>query len=80
MSDKQIEDLVDLMFDTDMEKLMKEKSTLEYIHKLQQEKKQLKSILTELEKWLNYQFEHTLQQNNYHSVLEEIQELKEKYK
>lgn len=38
------------------------------------------NILTELEKWLKYQFEHTLQQNNYHSVLDEIQELKEKYK
>ena len=42
MSNKQIEDLVDLMFDTDMEEVMKEKSTLEYIHKLQQENKQLK--------------------------------------
>ena len=37
-----LEDLVDLMFDTDMEEVMKEKSTLEYIHKLQQENKQLK--------------------------------------
>ena len=42
MNDKQIEDLVDLMFDTNMEEVMKEKSTLEYIHKLQQENKQLK--------------------------------------
>lgn len=41
MSNKQIEDLVDLMFDTDMEEVMKEKSTLEYIHKLQQENKEL---------------------------------------
>lgn len=38
------------------------------------------NILTELEEWLKYQFEHTSQQNNYYSVLEEIQELKEEYK
>lgn len=42
MNNKEIEELVDLMFDTDMEEVMKEKSTLEYIYKLQQENKQLK--------------------------------------
>jgi hypothetical protein len=45
MNNKQIEELVDLMFDTDMEEVMKEKNTLEYIHKLQQENKQLKEQL-----------------------------------
>lgn len=45
---KELEDLVDLMFDTNMEEVMKEKSTLEYIHKLQQENKQLKGILQEI--------------------------------
>lgn len=45
MNNKQIEELVDLMFDTDMEEVMKEKNTLEYIHKLQQENEQLKEDL-----------------------------------
>ena len=45
---EEIEELVDLMFDTDMEEVMKEKSTLEYIHKLQQENKQLKEIVYNL--------------------------------
>lgn len=39
----------------------------------------LKNIIFELEEWLKYQFEHTSQQNNYYSVLDKIQELKEKY-
>ena len=52
MNNKQIEDLVDLMFDTDMEEVMKEKSTLEYIHKLQQENKQLKEKIDKLKDYI----------------------------
>ena len=53
MSNKQIEDLVELVFDTDMEEVMKEKSTLEYIHKLQQENKQLKEELDNIKDFNN---------------------------
>lgn len=73
---KEIEDLVDLMFDTNMEEVMKEKSTLEYIHKLQKENKQLKKdfailkklqmisndMLNDLEEYLNQKM---TQQNLY---------------
>lgn len=91
MNNKQIDDLVDLIFDTDMEEVMKEKSTLEYIHKLQQENKQLKNIIKELEEWLNhkhndYKVLYKMYGNpyfmveEYEKILKQIQELKEKYK
>lgn len=89
MNNKQLEELVDLMFDTDMEEVMKEKNTLEYIHKLQQENKQLKSILTELEEYIKKHIEEWENDEDEYlngvvaedkDILQLIQELKEKYK
>lgn len=89
MSDKQIDDLVDLIFDTDMEELLKEKSTLEYIHKLQQENKQLKKEIKKLKKSKPYkilkeweEFIKNKEFNNYTDFEYKMKliELKEKYK
>ena len=64
-----------------------------YINNLEQENKQLKSILTDLEEWLkeeikkleiNIQFEREqaflIQYHIYCHCIDKIQELKEKYK
>lgn len=69
---KEIEDLVDLMFDTDMKEVMKEKSTLEYIHKLQQENKQLKE---EIEEQKKYNTELMLCNSGFNAILTELEEL-----
>lgn len=36
----------------------------------------LHSIINELEKWVEYQATHTMQQHNYYGVLDKIRELK----
>lgn len=55
------------------------KEILDLIDDLQQENKQLKSILTELEEWLEMMEEkETI--GTYSMVQDKIQELKEKYK
>ena len=38
---------------------------------------QLNNIINELEKWLEYQGDHTMQQHNYYSVLDKLKALKE---
>ena len=50
---------------------------VEQLKKLEQENKQLKSILTELEEWLKERQDYAYE---YENVLDKIQELKEKYK
>ncbi len=56
----------------------------DYIEKLEQENKQLKSILTELEEWLeeisDYEEYDRVERDTMNMILNKIQELKEKYK
>ena len=56
-----------------------------YVNQLQQENKQLKSILTELEEWLKEEntysdYKDITYRETMGCVLDKIQELKEKYK
>ena len=46
------------------------------IGKQEQELERYKNIIDELEKWLDYQAEHTMQQHNYYGVLDKLEELK----
>ena len=63
-----------------------EKKLVEYIEALEQENKQLKSILTELEEWLKEDIQKCINQGLEISqeadelILNKIQKLKEKYK
>lgn len=45
------------------------------LEQLQQENQQLKDNWNKLKEWLKYKEEHTIQQNNYYSVLNKMQEL-----
>lgn len=58
------------------------KIVYDYITDLQQENKQLKSILTELEEWLKEQGNNGIDEwgNHYTVCLYKLNELKEKYK
>ena len=46
------------------------------INEKDKEIERLKNIIDELEKWLEYQADHTMQQHNYYSVLDKLKELK----
>lgn len=52
------------------------KGTKPYIE-LQEQITQLTNNWNELEEWLEYEERHTMQQNNYHSVLEKMKEIKD---
>ena len=54
----------------------KAKKLFEAIMSIADERDEFKHIIDELEKWLEYQDEHTIQQNNYYRVLNKLQELK----
>jgi len=62
--------------------MSKEDMLYSKIYELQAENKQLKSILTELEEWLNKNesFDDYCNETTFTSVLDKIQKLKEKYK
>lgn len=75
MNNKQIEELVDLMFDTDMEEVMKEKSTLEYIHKLQQENKQLKGRIESADEFCDRYMGVHLELFDMYELLNKIREI-----
>ena len=62
----------------EIERLNKEKDYLDdYNRHLHNENKRLNNIINELEKWLEYQGDHTTQQHNYYSVLDKLKKLKE---
>ena len=46
------------------------------LQKALQQIDQLTNNWNELEKWLEYEERHTMQQNNYHSVLDKMKEIK----
>lgn len=54
-----------------------EYKTIETIEKQNKEIERYKNIINELEKWLEYQADHTMQQHNYYGVLDKLKELKE---
>jgi len=47
-----------------------------YVESQDREIQKLKNNWNELEEWLEYEERHTMQQNNYHSVLDKMKEIK----